>query len=274
MQKKSRTDKLLYQLKNNKLVAITIIAGTIIIAILTFYDKIEPILIRVFNNNRSSKAKEYEAIDYIRDKYQADTLRVHQLLHVFVSRRDYEMHFFIPNTWDYEEPLDGPAGLRYKTYFLPQNPACIINASAEIVCLENLIDKNDSINKKLGEQTQILKTLSGLDPNSPDIGYCNIDDYVDYRIKNAKNDSEEFKLLYNSPALKLYVEKEKNYYPIEGRRIKFSFKYNGQDYFVTELITYIDNIAFILYFGAPESYFVKLENIFINISNNCYIRHI
>lgn len=270
---KSRTDNILFKIKNNKVLSILIVIAITLIAVIGFWEKISPVISKIIpktQNDSTVIKKEFEAVDFIMEKYNPDTLRVKKSVHALVSRRNVEMHFIISNSWDLDEPLDGPAGFRYKSYYLPKNGECTISAFADIVCIADLIDSNSTILGSVDSQTIGFKKLTGLEESDPDNGLCSLDDYVNDRILEAKREANNFQLLSNVPALKIFIENETENYQVESRRIKYKFRYKGQNYFVMELITYMEDLGLTLQFGAPEKEYNQFEDSFIELTNNVY----
>ena len=265
---KSRTDNFIFKIKDSKLFAPIIILTIVIIAIIGFWEKIEPIASRLTEKgNESDKVKkEFQTLDFILENFNPDTLIKNKSFHSIVSRRDYEMHFIIPNNWDLDEPLDEPAGLRYKSYYLPKNASSIISAYANITCIDNLADSSSTLLGDIDSQNISYKILSGLEKNDPDEGFCSLESYVNSRMVKARESVKDFQFISNSPSLKMYIENPENNYQIESRRIKYKFQVNGQTHILMELITYIDKNGFVLQFGAPEKEYLEFEDEFIKLT--------
>jgi len=257
--KENYTDKLFFKIKNNKLIAYIIVFVAIVSGIIGFWNLIKPLCTTtekksdVIEKIELVESKEYETFDYILEQYHPDTLRANKFIRSIVARRDFEMYFLIPTNWDIEEPLDGPAGLRFKAYYLPSNAQNTIKAIANIVCIDDLIDLTDSMDFYVGEG-------------------CTIDEYVNYRIESARQNSTKFHLFTTSPAFKYFVESPEVRYLIEAKRIKYSFELEGEMVIVMELIAYLNKVGFILQYSAPEKDYYKHENTFIKITNNVYYK--
>lgn len=112
-------------------------------AVIGFWEKVEPTYKRISNVFNPPEA--YSSFDYINDQFNPDTLKAKRRIRGVVGRRDYAMNFIIPTSWDLDEPLDGPGGMRYQTYSLPSNPTCMISADATISCFKDLINIKDSL---------------------------------------------------------------------------------------------------------------------------------
>lgn len=265
----NRTDTLLYKIKNNKVIASIIVLAVITTAVITFWEKVEPSYNKIVK--RLDPPEAYTSFDYIKEQFNTDTLKAKRRLKGMVARRDYGMYFIIPTGWDIDEPIDGPAGLRYQTYSLPENPACMISASAEITCFKDLINPNDTVfHESEAKQQSDFKKLSGFEESDKDGGYCSLDGIVEKRIAEAKKGQKKFKLYYVSPAHRTFQKANGETYPVETKRFKYSFEYQGTRFYVLNIICYMHDITFKLEFGAPEADYLKQEAAFIDISNNMY----
>jgi hypothetical protein len=275
---KTIVDKLIDKIKNNKVLAYIVVGAIILTSGIKFYETIASFCQRFHNNGTDvsmvNVKREYGVFDFIKERYNVDTLRISKKSHFLVSRRDYEMHFIISSNWDLNEPIDEPAELRYKTYFLPKNAECIISAQAAIVCLDDIIDldKTDSCERYSFKNE--IKKIYGVNNNYNDKGCCNIDDYVDYRIDQTESNVQDFHLLTKSPVLKIFLERSDNIYQIEARRIKYKFSFKGGLYYSMELIAYIDRVGFVIQFGAPEKEFNEFENMFVEVTNSIYFKRV
>lgn len=256
---KSKTDKLLFRIKDNRYFAPIIVFGIITSAIITFWLVVKPFILSNDEKikeivKQDSNKKEFGSFDFVLQKFIPDTLISKKAVHSFVSRRDFEMHFIISNNWDLDEPLDGPAGLRFKSYYMPKNGKCTITALADIACFDDIID-----------------TLGNA---SLDKGFCSFEDFITSRMEYPKKNYENFVMLFNTPSLKTYVENKTSNYQIETRRIKYKYKNNGEDYFTMELLTYIGKIGFVLQLVGPEKEYSETEDLFISLTNNIYYKKI
>ncbi|MNL12435.1 hypothetical protein D3C87_1333020 [compost metagenome] len=265
----NQTDNILNKIKNNKIIAICIVLSIVITALITFWEKVEPTYYKIAN--LISPPEAYTSFDYIKEQFDPDTLKAKRRLKGMVARRDLAMYYIIPTDWDIDEPLDGPGGLKYQTYILPNNPACMISASAEISCFGNLIDAKDSVtHMTVKEQQSVYKKLSGYDDSAKDGGYCSLEETVEQRIAEARKDAKKFKLYYISPAHRTFQKSNGETYSIESRRFKYSFEIKGQKFYVMDIVAYMDDITFKLEFAAPAEDYIKHEASFIEISNNMY----
>ncbi len=246
--KKSKFDRLVHRVKDHPIISIVVfvcfcayvawafVSGTLIPFYKWYSDKEEKVTII-----------EYSVLDYLKSSYEPAILRKNGFVRGSVSRRDDQCCYFVPSSWDKDEPLDGPAGNRYQSYFLPSDPRCKIIASADIECLKDIL------------------------PDDTVFHICSLEKFLDERKSYLDTSLTNFTIISITPLNRFYFESDEPY-EIEGRKLFYSHNKQGTEYKVIEQLVYSNDIGFILSFETPASEYSKYSDIFTEVASKSFFK--